>query len=124
MARGNPKQANDGNRSMPSEAAVELAALPNAIDLAPEKTGARDLRDTAEIIAGLDAVVTVCTSVANLAGSMVGVRTYVLLPFIGACWRWSRGDQSPWYPAARLFRQPAPGDWRSVIDAVRAELTG
>jgi hypothetical protein len=120
---GNPRHANDANRSMPPEAAAELAALRGAIDLAPERTGAQDFHETAEIIASLDAVVTVDTSVANLASSM-GVRTYVLLPFIGACWRWSRGGQSPWYPTARLCRQPAPGDWGSVIEVVKAELSG
>jgi hypothetical protein len=122
MARGNPKQPNDANRSMSLEGAAELARLPGAIDLAPESTGARDFRDTAEIIAGLDLVVTVCTSVANLAGSM-DVPTWVLLPAIGACWRWSgRDGRSSWYPSARLYRQDAPGDWESVLQRVHAAL--
>ena len=35
-------------------------------------------------------------------------------------WRWltDRND-SPWYPTMRLFRQPKPGDWSSVVDMVR-----
>jgi hypothetical protein len=120
MARGNPQQPNDANRSMPPEAAGELARLPGAVDLAPESTGARDFRDTAEIMASLDLVVTVCTSTANLAASM-GLPTWVMLPAIGACWRWNGpGDRSPWYPTARLFRQDAPGEWRGVIERVRA----
>jgi len=36
-------------------------------------------------------------------------------------WMWDRHD-TPWYPTATLYRQPAPGDWRSVLDAVREDL--
>jgi hypothetical protein len=31
-------------------------------------------------------------------------------------------DDSPWYPSARLFRQPTSGDWPAVIGNVRREL--
>jgi hypothetical protein len=36
-------------------------------------------------------------------------------------WLLDRHD-SPWYPSARLFRQPRAGDWTSVIEAIRSEL--
>ena len=38
-------------------------------------------------------------------------------------WRWllERTD-SPWYPTARLYRQPSPGDWDAVVQRVRADL--
>jgi tetratricopeptide (TPR) repeat protein len=82
-----------------------------------------DFDDTAAVLALADLVVTVDTSVAHLAGAL-GRPTFVLLPFCPD-WRWMLGrTDSPWYPTARLFRQPAVGDWESVIarlaDAVRA----
>ena len=75
----------------------------------------RDFADTAGAIASLDAVIAVDTAVAHLAGAM-GKPLFLLLPF-AADFRWLRERQdSPWYPTARLFRQPAFGDWDSVIE--------
>jgi hypothetical protein len=81
-----------------------------------------DFADTAAVISLLDAVISADTAVAHLAGAM-GKPLLLLLPF-GADFRWLRErDDTPWYPTARLFRQSAFGDWASVIDVVRHELT-
>jgi len=80
-----------------------------------------DFADTAALIATLDCVITIDTSVAHVAAAL-GKATWVLLPF-APDWRWLlERDDSPWYPTARLFRQTAPGDWPGVIAAVEAAL--
>lgn len=80
-----------------------------------------DFADTAALVELLDAIVSVDTSVAHLAGAM-GKSVLILLPF-NPDWRWLLDrDSSPWYPTARLFRQPAMGAWASVVRAVREEL--
>ena len=121
-AVGNPTHGNDQHRSLPQELASELLSLPGCGSLLPGDTGARDFADTAEIIAGLDLVISVDTSIAHLAGAM-GKACWILLPAGGTDWRWMRNrDDSPWYPSATLLRQPTPSDWRSVIDQVRERL--
>jgi hypothetical protein len=80
-----------------------------------------DFSDTAALIEHMDLVISVDTSVAHLAGAM-GKRVWLLLPF-NPDWRWLlERDDSPWYPTMRLFRQPAFGDWDSVMAAVKTEL--
>jgi tetratricopeptide (TPR) repeat protein len=80
-----------------------------------------DFADTAALVANLDLVITVDTSVAHLAGALAKP-VWILSRFDG-CWRWlSEREDSPWYPTARLFRQARPGDWESVIAEVAAKL--
>jgi ADP-heptose:LPS heptosyltransferase len=70
----------------------------------------------------MDLVITVDTAVAHLAGAL-GIPTLLLLAF-QADFRWLRErDDSPWYPSMRLYRQPAYGDWASVLRQVVADLT-
>ncbi len=77
--------------------------------------------DTAGIIENLDIVISVDTAVAHLAGAL-GKRVWTLLPY-APDWRWMlHREDSPWYPTMRLFRQPSPGDWKSVIVRVQSVL--
>ena len=82
---------------------------------------ARDFADTAAIVANLDLVITVDTSVVHLAGAM-GKPTF-LLDRYDNCWRWLSGrEDSPWYPTLRIFRQHESGAWAPVVERVSAAL--
>lgn len=76
---------------------------------------------TAALVSALDLVITIDTAVAHLAGAL-GKPVWILLPF-AADWRWLRErEDCPWYPSARLFRQPRIGDWEAVVARVTNEL--
>jgi hypothetical protein len=80
-----------------------------------------DFADTAAFMANLDLVITIDTAVAHLAGAL-GVKTWVVLPHV-AEWRWlCKRSDSAWYPTMRLFRQPSPGDWASLMEDVTVAL--
>jgi tetratricopeptide (TPR) repeat protein len=105
----------------PREGDLEiLQKLGPLVDLAPSLN---DFADTAAAVSGLDLVVSVDTSVAHLAGAL-GKPVWIVLPF-APDWRWmlERTD-SPWYPTARLFRQPTPMDWTTVLEDVARAVRG
>lgn len=131
---GEPRQGDDRKRSLTLELLAPLGETPGAtfyslqkgagaaqaasppkgmrfVDLAPH---IKDFADTAAFIAQLDLVITVDTSVANLAGAMAAP-TWTLLSTVPD-WRYQmEGDTTPWYPTMRLFRQANDGDWPEVI---------
>ena len=80
-----------------------------------------DFANTAALCECMDLVISVDTSLAHLSGAL-GQRTWVLLPFTPD-WRWLRDrDASPWYPAMKLYRQRAAGDWKDVFARVAADM--
>jgi tetratricopeptide (TPR) repeat protein len=138
---GNASHANDRNRSIDLKLLEPLLALEGTSFLSIQRelrgddaeTLARlsnvrhlggefaDMADTAAIAALTDLTISVDTSVVHLAGAL-GRPVWVMLPF-APDWRWTlSGGNCPWYPQARLFRQPALGDWPGAIAALRAEL--
>ncbi len=137
---GSTTHKNDRNRSIPLQRLEPLLRLPlefHALqsEIRPDDAAALagfgqihlhrdelgDFSETAALVQQMDLVITVDTAVAHLAGAM-DKPVWILLPF-APDYRWmlDRSD-SPWYPSATLFRQPAPGDWPSVIAEVGGEL--
>lgn len=102
----------------PAEQVRQLPPPQRLIDLQDEQ---QDFCDTAAIVANLDLVVSVDTSVAHLAGAM-GKPVWILL-HNAPDWRWLlEREDSPWYPSARLFRQSRHGNWQDVLERVEDEL--
>ena len=98
-----------------------LDALAGTASIHRFDTRIGDFADTAAIVDRLDAVVSIDTSIAHLAGAL-GKPLWLMLPF-AADWRWfTRTDRSPWYPSARLVRQPSPGQWDAVVEDVARAL--
>jgi Flp pilus assembly protein TadD len=101
--------------------AMQMQALPEEVVLHDVSGRMADWADTADLIMGLDLVITVDTAVAHLAGAL-GRPVWMLNRF-DSCWRWFIGrDDTPWYPSMRQFRQTSRGEWGGVIDRVRDAL--
>jgi tetratricopeptide (TPR) repeat protein len=137
---GSPTHTNDVNRSIALETLLPLTrcdvqcvslqkdiraadapflnGLSDMLRLGEEMT---DFAATAALLAELDLVITVDTAIAHLSGAL-GRPVWILLPYV-ADWRWlQEREDSPWYPTAKLFRQPVARDWGSVIERVTAGL--
>ena len=78
-------------------------------------------QDTAEIIKGLDLVITSCTSIAHLAGAL-GVETWVVVPILPYYTWVLPGDTTPWYDSVRIFRQEKYGEWSQPFEKIKIEL--
>jgi len=99
----------------------DLQTLKRSHKITQHQENLKNFSDTAALIKNLDLIISVDSSVAHLAGAL-GKPTWILLSY-SPDFRWmlNRAD-SPWYPSARLFRQPKFGDWGSVINEVYNEL--
>jgi tetratricopeptide (TPR) repeat protein len=138
---GSREHRNDRDRSMTLHELVPLLATPGVAfvtlnpELSPEDTKLladfpqvtaiagqfRDFADTAAVIGSLDLVVSADSSTAHLAGAL-GREIWILLRY-SPDWRWLLNrDDSPWYPTARLWRQPTIGAWQSLITQVADHL--
>lgn len=138
---GSPGNKNDQNRSLPLSQLDLLGTAGNVVffnlqkgegeDQAKQplanlhfmnlKDDIGDFASTAALIANLDLVICVDTSIAHLTGA-IGKPAWVLLPF-APDWRWMRErEDSPWYPSLRLFRQYSIGNWEEVVIRMRDAL--
>ena len=136
---GQPQNRSDRWRSIALSAFAPLAAVPGVsfyslqggeaarqVEAAPfplvdHNAELHDFADIAALAASLDLVISVDTAAAHLAGALA-LPVWTLLPF-APDWRWLVGrEDTPWYPTMRLFRQPALGDWASVMARVARAL--
>ena len=137
---GSTGQKNDHNRSLILQQLSSLLELPLEFHSLQKEVRAVDIKtltdfpqihqhqdelldfsDTAALVEAMDVVISVCTSVAHLAGA-IGKKVFILLPY-APDYRWmlDRTD-SPWYPSATLFRQSAIDDWESVVTEIKQLL--
>lgn len=134
---GNPQHKNDRNRSCPLSRLAPLFELPGVswYTMSPGQRTREDIAaaglpltafdlpfpEAAALLAEMDLVITVDSAHAHLAGAL-GRPVWVMLPF-SPDWRWLlKREDSPWYPSARLFRQPTLGDWAGLVVRLRSEL--
>lgn len=138
---GNPRHTREKQRTVPVALLAELAKIPGTrlyslqkgpvtaqLSELPDPTAITDLSaeqsdfsDTAAIVANLDLVISIDTSVAHLTGAM-GKPLWVLL-HESPDWRWlTERTDSPWYPSARLFRRQSGENWEAVLQRLRPEM--
>ena len=138
---GRPIHTNDRNRSVPLDSMLplldgveatfvclqrdvrpaDMELLQGRSDILNFGNELKNFADTAALIANLDLIISVDTSVAHLAGALAKP-VWVLLPYIPD-WRWLLDrDDTPWYPTARLFRQDETRRWAGVMTRVHACL--
>ncbi|WP_063534711.1 hypothetical protein [Burkholderia sp. MSMB1589WGS] len=104
----------DGASDVATMRAAGLAVIDHTAEL-------QSFDDTAAYLSSLDLVITVCTSVAHLAGAL-GRPTRLLLD-VNPHWVWMIDrEDSLWYDSIRLRRQARYRDWTPVLDSVRGEL--
>jgi uncharacterized protein (TIGR03032 family) len=87
-----------------------------SLDPVAQKTGSLEW---ALAIAEMDLVIGVDSPAVHLAGAL-GKTVWVLLGNVSDWWWPARGERSPWYPTARIFRQPPPGDRDGLLQPVRS----
>jgi Flp pilus assembly protein TadD len=108
LQRGDCREEIAGARA----AGLEMQWWPEALD---------DIEESAALIAALDLVISVDNTVVHLTGAL-GKPCFAVLSRVPD-WRYrSEGDELPWYPSVRLFRQTRVHDWQDVMAAVTAAL--
>lgn len=133
---GNPQFEHHQHRLFPRDLMLNLAEIPgttfyalqrdedlvDGLPFADLRSSMKTWKDTAEIVAGLDLLITSCSSLAHLGGAL-GVPTWVVAPILPYyCWS-QPGPRSPWYDSVRIFRQVEYGCWKAPFAEIRAALT-
>lgn len=136
--KGSPGYANDALRSADLPAFCPLFDLPGAafyslqVKPGPEEitnlgldgfiadlgSTFTDWRSTAAAIAAMDVIVATDSANAHMAGALG--KPVLLMLGKAPCWRWMKGDKTPWYRGHKIFRQTTVDQW--PIESVRREL--
>lgn len=132
---GNPQFEDEQHRRFPPELMIGLNDIQNTtfyslqrdencvdgLPFADLRDRMKSWEDTVNIIAGLDLVITSCTSIAHLSGAM-GIQTWIVTPIM-PYYTWAiPGEKSNWYNSVTLFRQTKYGEWGDVFTNIRTEL--
>ena len=144
--KGNPTRSIDRGRSIPLAGFRGIAALPGVRLVSLQKgygldelehlppgmqvevledfdEGPDAFLDTAAVMANMDLVISSCTSLPHLAGALA--RPVWLAAKYVPEWRWGfEGEDNPWYPTMRVFRQRAVDDWEPVFAQMTAAVNG
>lgn len=130
--KGSPAHPNDRARSMNPCDLQSIFDMPVDIvnlqygDAPPCAHIAPDISTTDKMAAAVlscDAVVSVDTFVANLAGTL-NIPGAVLVP-VCVDWRWMhKGDRSPWYPSLKVIRSVNAGEWSDAVSAAVGHIAG
>lgn len=133
---GNPDFEDEQNRRFDPNLMISMYDVPNTtfyslqrdenlVDGLPfcdMRNQLTDWDETASIISDCDLIISSCTSIAHLSGAM-GIPTWVVVPIL-PYYTWSvPGNKSRWYDSVTLYRQKKFGDWDSIFDDVRNDLT-
>lgn len=103
------------------EQADEALNPPAGMNLTDLSGESKNFDDSAAIMTIADLLISIDSSPPHLAGAL-GLPAWVLLLNVPD-WRWSyKGETTPWYPTLKLFRQPVPKDWKSVVENMASEL--
>ena len=123
--KGNPNHSNDRDRSSPISFLEAFVDSRWSVVSLQQGEGVHfaNYAQTAQLIATLDAVVTVDTSIAHVAGT-IGCPT-IVIPQCSRDYRWGlSGDRTPWYPSVRIVRRHRWDDWAGAIERAKLKLRG
>lgn len=107
-----------------AESEIELIKEKSNVDIVtpPDLDVTNDLDELMGLISGLDLVITVSNVTAHYAGN-VGTPAWVLISKL-PMWHWfQQRNDSPWYLAAKLYRQKPPENWEPALREIARELS-
>ena len=73
------------------------------------------------MVACMDAIVSIDSSLIHLSGAM-GKKSFLMLPFVPD-WRWGLDEtETNWYTSVKIYRQEKISDWDSVLKMLKEDV--